>query len=242
MNLKFLYGPDIEVLTLCDNTPSPNYQAVAVKFDRFAITWKKYLHTEMCISTPVAIQTLLEMSEGELTKYLSAAGFTVPFQGTMVETLNRDWGGSVQSNSVDVATPTSTLLCTASDNFVHVEYSVEEAAELSVDESLVEEAVVEDVNEKSLADEPISASEELEVGSQKSDPIYFDWRPFRPRRIRRKRRKRNQYSQFGRTSQRSLLKSLLLRLKEDIPWTKFVMHTSTSKRIIPFPNLSQNRI
>ena len=96
----------------------------------------------------------------------------------------------MQSTSVDVATPTSTLLCTASGNFVHVEYPVEEAAELSVDESPVEEAVVEDVNEKSLADEPISASEELEVGSQKSDPIYFDWRPFSSKENKKKTKKK----------------------------------------------------
>ena len=169
-----------------DDTSCDKYQAVAMRFDPFTTKWTKFLHGEPnCSSSLDAINTLCRESEREIANLLLANGNTVPFQGPMEQslTLRREQrrdsstGNSVRPESVVVATPVLTLSDTFSDNFANAEHLVEVTAyrEPSVDNASVEEAVVEDVNEQSLAADPIPVSEEPGLVSEASETISSGW-------------------------------------------------------------------
>ncbi|CZR70007.1 uncharacterized protein PAC_19908 [Phialocephala subalpina] len=136
-NLKFLYGPDVEVVILHVNTLHGRlHQAVAVNLHPFnKATWTKYLHGEPASSFNHATLTLLEESERELAKFFSVNGNTVPFEGDMAQilTLGRgqredsNAGSSLQSDFVFIATPGSTLPDgTVPKELIEADYPVEE--------------------------------------------------------------------------------------------------------------------
>ncbi|KAF4624146.1 hypothetical protein G7Y89_g14025 [Cudoniella acicularis] len=84
-NLKFLYGPDTEVLTLYH---ASGYQAVAMRFDTFNATWTKFLHATNAVSTNSAILRLLRETEIETAKRFSANGIGLPFSGEPVQNMS----------------------------------------------------------------------------------------------------------------------------------------------------------
>ncbi|KAH6710604.1 hypothetical protein BKA61DRAFT_658496 [Leptodontidium sp. MPI-SDFR-AT-0119] len=113
-NLKFLYGPDVEVVTLRDEL----HQAVAVNFHPLNnTTWTKYLHGEPAASFHQAMWNLLTESEREVAKFFSVNGNAVPFKGDMAQILSlgrgqrgdSSAGSSLQSDFVFIATPGSTV-------------------------------------------------------------------------------------------------------------------------------------
>ncbi|KUJ06869.1 uncharacterized protein LY89DRAFT_692225 [Mollisia scopiformis] len=76
-NVKFLYGPDTEVLTLSHDA---GHQAIAVRYDVFSASWTKFLHGHRnSRNTMDALQCLLRETEIEITKRLSVNGVSVPF-------------------------------------------------------------------------------------------------------------------------------------------------------------------
>jgi hypothetical protein len=159
-----------------------------MSFDPFTARWTKFLHSEpACTSTRDAIDTLLRESERELVKLLSANGNAVPFQGFMVQTLTLhrgqrrapSAGSSVESESVLVAAPGSTLSDTVPDEFVQGEHPTEVAAtkEPLVDEAPVKRAVVEEEEKPiSLCEMPEPLCVEPEPVSPNYDTISSDWR------------------------------------------------------------------
>jgi hypothetical protein len=162
-NLKCLYGPNVEVLTLCVDAAHDQHQAVAMSFNPFNGTWTKFLHGEPASTTSSAIQSLLGESNKELTSIFSTNGITVPFQGNMMQTLTlcrgerRDSGAgsSEPSEFVFVATPGSSL----SDNFP-VEHGNDELPPAAA-EAPVEEVAEEPDNYELLVEEAPPPVEEV---------------------------------------------------------------------------------
>ena len=153
-----------------------------MSFDPFTATWTKFLHSDpSCISTRNALATLLSVSEIELAKLLSVNGNPIPFQGAMMQSLTlrrgerreSSTGNSMQSESIFVATPGSILPGDARDEIVDREHPVEVADPIESlgDRAPVEEAVVEEVFEKPLAQEPISVSKGPQPLSFEPEPV-----------------------------------------------------------------------
>ena len=110
------------------------YQAVATSFDPFTTKWTKFLHSERVCTSRDAIDALLQDSEKELAKLLSASGNALPFQGVMKQTFTLRREGqrndsisadSMRSDPIVIGSPASTLSDTGSRNFVEAEHPVE---------------------------------------------------------------------------------------------------------------------
>ncbi|CZR65718.1 uncharacterized protein PAC_15618 [Phialocephala subalpina] len=182
-NLKCLYGPNVEVLTLCVDTFRDKHQALAISFEPFNATWTKFLHSELdSSSTGGAIESLLRESERELAKHFLANGYAVPFQGNTVQTLTlrrgqlRDSsaGSSLPSEFVFITTPGST----SPDDSIPEEPPTDEAP---VEEAVEEEAVV--VVEVAITEDPPKVEEKLSEPEPEPESVVevveeFGWGAF----------------------------------------------------------------
>ncbi|KAG9228160.1 hypothetical protein BJ875DRAFT_490150, partial [Amylocarpus encephaloides] len=173
-NLKCLYGPDVEVFTLC--VLRDKYQAVAIRSIPFTTTWTKFLHSKLAFTSRDAIDALLEDSEKELAKFFSTSGIALPFEEKMEQTFTLCRGGqrrdsssgdSARSDHIIVATSASTFLDTGSDTFAQAEQPVEVTAseEPLVDETPVAEQieVVPDEVAEQIEVVPDEVAEQIEV-------------------------------------------------------------------------------
>ncbi|KAH8819320.1 hypothetical protein F5884DRAFT_743735 [Xylogone sp. PMI_703] len=103
VNLKFLYGPDVEVLTFYVDKQDAfqqylEHQAIAIRFDPITTTWTKLLHGSPVNGPQYAINSLLYASEVAIAKLLSENGNSIPFKEACA-----------QSDYICIATPESTL-------------------------------------------------------------------------------------------------------------------------------------